>query len=59
MSTIRNVCLCTPSFSDLYICVQVWCILTDTGEADVMDKINTASRPLTVCTYPEVRTAAA
>ncbi|TMS12565.1 Adenylate cyclase type 8 [Larimichthys crocea] len=33
---------------------MVWCILTDTGEADVMDKINTASRPLTVCTYPEV-----
>ncbi|XP_054475053.1 adenylate cyclase type 8 [Anoplopoma fimbria] len=33
---------------------MVWCILADTGEADVMDRTNTASRPLTVCTYPEV-----
>uniref|UniRef100_A0A8C4H6P1 adenylate cyclase n=1 Tax=Dicentrarchus labrax TaxID=13489 RepID=A0A8C4H6P1_DICLA len=31
----------------------LWCILTDTGETDVVDKTNTASRPLTVCTYPE------
>ncbi|XP_019953209.2 adenylate cyclase type 8 [Paralichthys olivaceus] len=33
---------------------MVWCILTNTGEADMMDRTNTASRPLTVCTYPEV-----
>ncbi|XP_041815308.1 adenylate cyclase type 8 [Chelmon rostratus] len=33
---------------------MLWCILTDTGDADVMDRTNTASRPLTVCTYPEV-----
>ncbi|XP_068580561.1 adenylate cyclase type 8 [Cebidichthys violaceus] len=33
---------------------MIWCILTDTGEADVMDRTSTASRPLTVCTYPEV-----
>ncbi|KAK9531559.1 hypothetical protein VZT92_010978 [Zoarces viviparus] len=32
---------------------MIWCILADT-EADVMDRTNTASRPLTVCTYPEV-----
>nr|XP_046228602.1 adenylate cyclase type 8 [Scatophagus argus] len=32
---------------------MVWCILSDMGEADVVDKTNTASRPLTVCTYPE------
>uniref|UniRef100_A0A8P4KL98 Adenylate cyclase type 8 n=1 Tax=Dicentrarchus labrax TaxID=13489 RepID=A0A8P4KL98_DICLA len=32
---------------------MLWCILTDTGETDVVDKTNTASRPLTVCTYPE------
>ncbi|KAF0023543.1 adenylate cyclase type 8 isoform X2 [Scophthalmus maximus] len=31
---------------------MVWCILTDTGEADMMDRTNTVS--LTVCTYPEV-----
>lgn len=40
------------------VCIQVWCILTDTEEADVMDRANTASHPLTVCTSPEVRTAA-
>lgn len=34
--------------------MQVWCILKDLGDADVMDRTNTASRPLTVCTYPEV-----
>ncbi|XP_041661682.1 adenylate cyclase type 8 [Cheilinus undulatus] len=33
---------------------MVWCILTDKGEADLMDRINTASRPLTLCSYPEV-----
>ncbi|XP_037607185.1 adenylate cyclase type 8 isoform X1 [Sebastes umbrosus] len=33
---------------------MVWCFLTDTGEADVMDRTNAASRPLTVCTYPEI-----
>ncbi|XP_034383026.1 adenylate cyclase type 8 [Cyclopterus lumpus] len=33
---------------------MVWCILSDTGEADVMDRTNSASRPLSVCTYPEV-----
>ncbi|XP_036942190.1 adenylate cyclase type 8 isoform X3 [Acanthopagrus latus] len=33
---------------------MVWCILTDTGEADVMDRTNAASRPLSICTYPEV-----
>ncbi|KAM7367911.1 hypothetical protein PAMP_014177 [Pampus punctatissimus] len=33
---------------------MVWCILTDTEEADVMHRTSTASRPLTVCTYPEV-----
>ncbi|XP_045916053.1 adenylate cyclase type 8 isoform X2 [Micropterus dolomieu] len=35
---------------------MVWCILTDTdtAEADVRDRTNTASRPLTVCTYPEI-----
>ncbi|XP_049914175.1 adenylate cyclase type 8 [Epinephelus moara] len=33
---------------------MVWCILTDTGEAEVIDRTNTASRALTVCTYPEV-----
>ncbi|GAA6234305.1 adenylate cyclase type 8-like isoform X1 [Lates japonicus] len=32
---------------------MVWCILTNTGEAD-MDRTNAASRALTVCTYPEV-----
>ncbi|XP_035534482.1 adenylate cyclase type 8 [Morone saxatilis] len=32
---------------------MLWCILTDTGETDVVDKTNTAPRPLTVCTYPE------
>uniref|UniRef100_A0A671XTY1 adenylate cyclase n=1 Tax=Sparus aurata TaxID=8175 RepID=A0A671XTY1_SPAAU len=32
----------------------VWCILTDTGEADVMDRTNTASHPLSICTYPEI-----
>lgn len=37
--------------------VQVWCILKDSGDADVMDRTNTASRPLTVCTYPEVWTS--
>lgn len=36
--------------------MQVWCILTDTEEADVTDKTSTGSSPLTVCTYPEVRT---
>ncbi|XP_070781496.1 adenylate cyclase type 8 [Enoplosus armatus] len=33
---------------------MVWCILTDTGEADVMDRTNAASHPITICTYPEV-----
>ncbi|XP_071335330.1 adenylate cyclase type 8 [Trachinotus anak] len=33
---------------------MVWCILTNTGEADIMDKTDTASYPLTVCTYPEI-----
>ncbi|KAL3052514.1 hypothetical protein OYC64_005120 [Pagothenia borchgrevinki] len=33
---------------------MVWCILTDTEEADVMDKTSSASHPLTVCTCPEV-----
>ncbi|KAF7653730.1 hypothetical protein LDENG_00079320 [Lucifuga dentata] len=35
---------------------MVWCILrdTDTGVVEVTDWTNTASRPLTVCTYPEV-----
>ncbi|XP_059212269.1 adenylate cyclase type 8 [Centropristis striata] len=33
---------------------MVWCIFTDSGEIDVMDRANPASRPLTVCTYPEV-----
>ncbi|XP_044024787.1 adenylate cyclase type 8 isoform X2 [Siniperca chuatsi] len=33
---------------------MVWCILTDAAEADEMDRTNTALRPLTVCTYPEV-----
>lgn len=35
--------------------VKVWCILKDTGEADVLERLNAASRPLTVCTYPEVQ----
>lgn len=34
--------------------MQVWCILKDSGDADVMDRTNTASRPFTVCIYPEV-----
>ena len=34
----------------------MWCILTDTWEADITDRTNAASRPLTVCTYPEVKT---
>ncbi|XP_056260661.1 adenylate cyclase type 8 [Seriola aureovittata] len=33
---------------------MVWCILTNTVEADMMDRTGTASRPLTVCTYPEI-----
>ncbi|XP_042247445.1 adenylate cyclase type 8 [Thunnus maccoyii] len=33
---------------------MVWCILTDTEEADIIDRTTTASRPLTVCTYPEI-----
>ncbi|TDH00418.1 hypothetical protein EPR50_G00188220 [Perca flavescens] len=33
---------------------MVWCILTDTQEAEVMDRTNTASRTFTVCTYHEV-----
>ncbi|KAM3861108.1 adenylate cyclase type 8 [Diretmus argenteus] len=38
---------------------MVWCLLrdTDTGVAEVMDRVGTASpnqRPLTVCTYPEI-----
>ncbi|XP_070704871.1 adenylate cyclase type 8 [Pempheris klunzingeri] len=32
---------------------MVWCILTDT-QVDVTDRTNTASRPHTACTYPEV-----
>ncbi|XP_068198267.1 adenylate cyclase type 8 isoform X2 [Antennarius striatus] len=33
---------------------MVWCILTDTGEADVLDRTNPALSSLSVCTYPEV-----
>ncbi|KAI3364305.1 hypothetical protein L3Q82_011104 [Scortum barcoo] len=33
---------------------MVWCILTDTGEADVMDRVNEGSRPFNACTYPEM-----
>ncbi|XP_047429722.1 adenylate cyclase type 8 [Mugil cephalus] len=33
---------------------MVWCILTNTEEADVTDETNTGSSPLTVCTYPEI-----
>ncbi|XP_060947487.1 adenylate cyclase type 8 [Limanda limanda] len=33
---------------------MVWCLLASTGEADKMDRTNTASRSLTVCTYPEM-----
>ncbi|KAK5852968.1 hypothetical protein PBY51_006797 [Eleginops maclovinus] len=33
---------------------MVWCILTDSEEADVLDKTSSASYPLTVCTCPEV-----
>ncbi|KAM6992794.1 adenylate cyclase type 8 [Tautogolabrus adspersus] len=33
---------------------MVWCILTGTGEADLMDRMNTDSRPLTLCNHPEV-----
>lgn len=38
--------------------IQLWCILKDTEEADVIDKTNATSRPLTICTYPEVCIAA-
>ncbi|XP_028253278.1 adenylate cyclase type 8 isoform X2 [Parambassis ranga] len=31
-----------------------WCILTNTGEPEMMDKTHTGSRLLTVCTYPEI-----
>ncbi|XP_034053631.1 adenylate cyclase type 8 [Gymnodraco acuticeps] len=33
---------------------MIWCILTDTEEANVMDTTSSASHPLTVCTCPEV-----
>ncbi|XP_051816920.1 adenylate cyclase type 8 [Acanthochromis polyacanthus] len=33
---------------------MVWCVLTTPGEADLMEKTSTGSRPLTVCTYPEI-----
>ncbi|XP_041831980.1 adenylate cyclase type 8 [Melanotaenia boesemani] len=33
---------------------MVWCVLTNTGEADIADMIKTGSHHLTVCTYPEI-----
>ncbi|XP_014267484.2 adenylate cyclase type 8 isoform X1 [Maylandia zebra] len=33
---------------------MVWCILMNTGEADITEKTGTGSRPLTVCSYPEI-----
>ncbi|XP_034755418.1 adenylate cyclase type 8 isoform X1 [Etheostoma cragini] len=33
---------------------MVWCILTDTQEAEGIDGTNAASYPFTICTYPEV-----
>ncbi|XP_049612124.1 adenylate cyclase type 8 [Syngnathus scovelli] len=32
----------------------LWCVLTDAGGAHPMEKTNTASSALTVCSYPEV-----
>lgn len=34
--------------------MQVWCIVTDTGETNVTGTA-AASQPLTVCSYPEVK----
>ncbi|XP_069552701.1 adenylate cyclase type 8 [Brachyistius frenatus] len=33
---------------------MVWCTLTNTGEADIMNKTNTGSGSLSVCTYPDI-----
>ncbi|CAJ1078016.1 adenylate cyclase type 8 [Xyrichtys novacula] len=32
----------------------VWCILSDTKEADLTDRTSTATHPLTLCTHPEL-----
>ncbi|KAG7242921.1 hypothetical protein INR49_017611 [Caranx melampygus] len=33
---------------------MVWCIVTNKEETDTVDRTNTATLPLTVCTYPEI-----
>lgn len=41
------------SYLVLHVCwLQMWCILAETGEADLMDRTSAAA--LTVCSYPEV-----
>lgn len=54
---ITDTCQMYESLILICVLVQIWCILTDTGEVDLVDRSHSASHTLTVCTYPEVSTA--